>query len=209
MKRALAEKKESESVEIISKILADRGTPRLVQDLMRVLKEIQIKLASNGYQNIFILVDEFENSLPPVEEHQLHLNDDISQRKRNKYMGTPQSIPQLAGVGFIITLRKYDWNLWQNDIKERVNKIENKYMINMESLSLEDSKQFLTHRLNADEFRISSTKSDIEPSFSDDAIKLIWEKSNGNPRAMLRLANTAFRKSVRKEMKSIEINLVE
>ena len=83
MKRALAEKKESESVEIISKILADRGTPRLVQDLMRVLKEIQIKLASNGYQNIFILVDELENSLPPVEEHQLHLNDDISQRKRN------------------------------------------------------------------------------------------------------------------------------
>lgn len=82
-------------------------------------------------------------------------------------------------------------------------------MINMESLSLEDSKQFLTHRLNADEFRISSTKSDIEPSFSDDAIKLIWEKSNGNPRAMLRLANTAFRKSVRKEMKSIQINLVE
>jgi hypothetical protein len=79
----------------------------------------------------------------------------------------------------------------------------------MESLSLEDSKQFLMHRLQAEEFRISSNKYDIEPNFNNDAIELIWRKGKGNPRAMLRLANTAFRKSVRKEIKIIEGSLLE
>jgi hypothetical protein len=68
-------------------------------------------------ESIFILVDELENSLPPVQEHQEYLSDDINQRKRVKSMGTPQAISQLgsltklSGVGFIITLRRYDWNL--------------------------------------------------------------------------------------------------
>jgi len=33
-----------------------------------------------------------------------------------------------------------------------VNTVENKYIVNMEALSLEDSNQFRTQRLEADEF---------------------------------------------------------
>jgi hypothetical protein len=45
--------------------------------------------------------------------------------------------------------------------------------------------------------------------FSDEAIELMWKKGQGNPRAMLRFANTAFRKSVDKKMRLIDAILVE
>jgi hypothetical protein len=63
LKRILMERNELELVDTILKILIESGTPRLVQDLIKILKEIEIQLGSRGYRGIFILVDEFENSL--------------------------------------------------------------------------------------------------------------------------------------------------
>jgi len=216
LKKALVEKREFELMDEISKIPADRGTPRLVQDLMGVLKEIQTQLSSKGYQNSFIFVDELENSISySIQEDHLHINDDLVQRRRNRSRGTPQSISQLGsltrlpGIGFILTLRKNDWRLWEGDIKERVNKIENKYIINIEPLSFEDSKEFLTHRLNDEGFKTSNNCAFVHMGFSDDAIEQIWRKGQGNPRAMLKIANTAFRKSVDKKIRLINPDLVE
>lgn len=216
LKRLLKEKNETELIDVISKILTESGTPRLVQDLMKILKEIVLKLNSKGYQNLFILIDEFENSLPPVPEHRLPLDYDYNIRRMmaGRSMGTPQAISQLgsltrlSGVGFIMTFRKNDWNMRQKEIKDRVSKIENKHIISLEPLSLQDSECFLIHRLEANDFRTPTTTF-TESKFDNAAIELIWKKSNGNPRSILRLAGTAFRKSIRNSKSLIDISMIE
>jgi Cdc6-like AAA superfamily ATPase len=206
LKRILIERNELKLSKVISKVLTESGTPRLVEDFIKIFKQISRELDHKGYQSIFIFIDEFENSLPVVPEHQMHVAS----------LGVPRAISQLgsltklSGVGFILTFRKDDWNKWQEKIKERVNKIEKKYTIAIEPLSLEDSKRFILHRLDAEEFKLPTDHPMAQPEFTQDTIESIWKRVNGNPRAMLRLANTLFRKAIRNETKLIEpIELLE
>jgi energy-coupling factor transporter ATP-binding protein EcfA2 len=186
MQRILVEKSELGLADTIKKILDDSRTPRLVQDLVKILKEIEIQVGSKGYRSIFILVDEFENSLLGTPFP--FIPQTISQ------LGT---LTRLSGLGLILTIRKDDWNTWQEKIKERVQKIEKKYVIALERLSIEDSKRFILHRLEAEEFRLPNYPM-ATPKFVQDNIELITKSGNGNPRAMLRLANTLFRDSTTK-----------
>ena len=210
LNKVLKIKGEEELLIMVSHIIKDSGTPRLVQDLMKILREIEIQISTRGYKNIFILIDEFENSLQPLQDEEEHPQYERDRRK----MGTPQAILQLAsltrvsGIGFFVTFRRTYWRWYQAELKDRISKMENKYVINMESLTLPDSKSFLLYRLETNEFK-SNPASKKEPIFTDESIEYIWKQSEGNPRAMLRLAATAFRKAVRDNMTEIVSGLIE
>ena len=127
---------------------------------------------------------------------------------------TPESISQmgsltkLSGTGFIVTIRKEDYDLWQKDLAAGISKLEDRFTIRLEILSFDDAKSFLLHRLESEEFQISNATTE-KPVLLDRTIRLIWEKGEGNPRAMLRLASSAFRKAVLSELKTVEPVLME
>ncbi len=208
LKYVLQEKNETQLIEIISNILAEAGTPRLVQDLMKILKEIELKLVAEGYNGIFILIDEFENSLPTLHDQSEYLGYSARRTVTPQAISQLDSLTKLSGTGFIIAFRKEDWEVWKGGMKRQVGKIAKKYLVNMEPLTVEDSKIFLSHRLEADEFRSSAIPIE-KPKFADEAVKVICEKGRGNPRQMLRYASAAFRKAIKSDNNTILASLID
>lgn len=110
----------------VSRFLDEAGSPRLVQDLMKILKELELILSTKGYRNLFIMIDEFENTLPPAHEHHQH----VGYRRSFRRVGTPESISQMdslskvSGTGFIVTFREEDFEKWHEQLEKRLSKIE-------------------------------------------------------------------------------------
>src|SRR5215469_9660349 len=68
------------------------------------------------------------------------------------------TIPRMStankdGTGYIVTFRE-DFEKRHEQLEKRLSKTEKKYTISMNSLSYEDAKVFLEHRLQDEEFRI-------------------------------------------------------
>ena len=102
----------------ITEALNEGGTPRVISDLMRILRNIALRISAAGYGPLFILIDEFENSLPMSEQ---------DRRKPLPFLGrkriaTPQainqldSLTQLSGIGF---KKNISWQLQVNSRKSR------------------------------------------------------------------------------------------
>lgn len=208
LKKILFEKGEAELMEKISVVISNYGTPRLIQDLMKLLRELNLHLLENGYKSLYLFIDELENSFPP-NRGSITTNQ-IDMRKRSN---VPQSILQLAslsmtsGLGFIVTIRYEDWKDWEQEIYDRIRKVEPGYIIKLNPLSFEDTNKFLDHRLSQKEFRLTQDNSKNEFSFEGEVVKSIWVASNGNPRKMLRMAGILFRKAIQKEVFRITSNL--
>jgi sugar-specific transcriptional regulator TrmB/Cdc6-like AAA superfamily ATPase len=208
IKEILEEKQEVALLDQVSRFLDEAGSPRLVQDLMRILKELELIFSTKGYGNLFIMIDEFENTLPPAHKHHLHIGHRSSLR-----VGTPESISQLdslsklSGTGFIVTVREEEFEKWQEQLEKRLSKFEKKFIIYMKPLSYEDARAFLIHRLQDKEFRIYGDKHlwvAEPPALSSSDISSIWKKGSGNPRLMLRLASAVFRQLVYHNITKVE-----
>ena len=65
---------------------------------MKILKEIVSLLVRKNYQHLFILMDEFENSLRPIEVHEHRPHE--SERIRRQ-IGSPPAISQLASLSML------------------------------------------------------------------------------------------------------------
>lgn len=209
IKEILIDKKENNLATTISKILEEEGSPRFIQDLRKILKEIYLNLLNNGYKHFFIFIDDFENSLPPLLDYTLHESERIK-----RYIGTPKAILQLASITmlpniiFIVTLRKEYLDIWIKEMREHISKIESKYLINIKTLSYEDSKKFLHFRLTTTAFKqVNENLSQF--TFNDDVTRSIFENSNGNPKKMLRQAATIFRKAVLMKKINISSDLIK
>jgi hypothetical protein len=198
--------------EQVTKILEEAGSPRFVQDLMRTLSQIESLILKKGYNGIFIFIDEFENTLPPIHEHHEHSDYSFSRRLR---MVTPESIWQmdsltkLSGIGFIVTLRDEDYESRKDEIHKNITKMDKDLIVNIEELSVEDAKSFLESRLEGNEFCTSSTTNIAKPSISDETYKALWSEAKGNPRALLRITSNIFRKAIHTGRKVIEPGMIK
>jgi nucleoside-triphosphatase THEP1 len=186
---------EQESLNIISKISKNEGTPVRIQDLMKILGSIEQLLKSNGFDASFIIIDEFEKSLPRVHEHKSHHESLSTQIHKVIPSAISQlySLLRLSGIGFIVSLRKEDWQVWQNVIESRFG---NQNIISLEPLSLENSKTFLRYRLEGEEYKLKTSHPQIL-ALNDDSIEAIWKNARRNPRQMLQLASVALKKAVK------------
>ncbi|HKG88650.1 MAG TPA: AAA family ATPase, partial [Nitrososphaeraceae archaeon] len=202
LKNKFHQQYEQESLNMISKISNNEGTPIRIQDLMKILKSIEQLLKSNGFDAFFIIIDEFENSLPRVHEHKSYHEG----LRTLVHTLTPSAVSQLysllrlSGIGFIVSLRKEDWEVWQNVIESGSG---NQNLINLEPLSLEDSKTFLRNRLEGEEYR-AKTSNPLILELNDNSIETIWKNAEGNPRQMLQLASIALKKTVKTRSDIIE-----
>ena len=103
------------------KTLEMAGTPKNINDFINLLRLLNSNLAESGFQGIFLLIDDFENTLPT----------EISDL-------TPRSILQLTdmakleNMGIVVAMRAKSWDLWNKEIRNRIPKIGRISVIKLE-----------------------------------------------------------------------------
>jgi hypothetical protein len=132
-KEAAKEKMDERLNLVITEALSEAGTPRVISDLMGILRNVSLRISAAGHGPLFILIDEFENSLP-TSEHDRKRALRIIGRRRS---ATPQainqldSLTQLSGIGFVVVMRKEYWEDWKKSVENRVNKFEKSLTIEL------------------------------------------------------------------------------
>jgi hypothetical protein len=203
------EKREDRLSAAITEALTEAGTPRVISDLMRILRSIVLRISNSGHGPLFILIDEFENALPTIVYERRQ-----AVRFEQDRIGTPQaitqldSLTQLNGIGFVVVLRKEIWEQWKGSVESKVNKFEKSLTIELADLTLKDATDLISHRLESPQFRKQTAETE-PPRFEEDLIKVIWERAQGNPRNILRLANRVFRRAVTKGATVGSLELLE
>jgi hypothetical protein len=119
------------------------------------------------------------------------------------------SLTQLSGLGFIVVFRRDPmWERWKAAVEKRVSKFDKLHTIELTELSLDDTRNLLQHRLTSPQFRKLTPEQD-PPTFTDSTVKLIWGKTQGNPRGILRESTRLFRRAVAKNAKEVTPDLLE
>lgn len=203
----IKDKNDVELERLVSTIIIESGTPRIIADMMEILRKIAIQISINNYNKMFILIDEFENTFTNVYSRRHDFEDGINRR-------TPSSIIQLdlltklSSIGFILNIRNEDWINWQDNIRNRLSKLKNECIVILDRFSLPDTSIFVNHRLNSKLFR----KKDSEynpPVMSEEVIQYIFKQSEGVPRDILITAEKIFRDAVTNRLQNITLDSVE
>ncbi len=93
----------------------------------------------------------------------------------------------IAGVNFIIEMTPEKLVDWLTDHIKK-----NSVIIKVPKLTLEEAKKLLITRLN----KVREPSPSLEP-FSEEEVKMLWEKSKGNPKLFLMLAGAIYEAKVK------------
>ncbi len=177
----------------IIKTLEIAGTPKNINDLISLLRLLNSSIMELGFQGMFLMIDDFENTLPS-EAAQL----------------TPRSILQLTdlsrleNMGIVVAMREKSWDMWNKEIRNRIPRVGRISMIKLGKLGPSETCELLKYRVDEKDIE---TK--IDPPQFDLAVSTkICEKGQGVPRQIISIAREVFRIAVL-EHKKITPALVE
>lgn len=168
--------------EEVIRILETSGVPKSITDFLRILRTINSHLITAGCKGVFLMIDDFENTLPSTET-----------------AITPRSILQLSdlarleNIGFIIAIREKYWKNWIEDIRTRIPRIRRTDIIRLKKFTPKETSELINFRLS--EYKdLKETKK--PPVFNLDVTSRICRAAKGVPRAIITIAREVFRLAV-------------
>jgi DNA-binding MarR family transcriptional regulator len=165
----------------VTHILEASGVPKSATDFLRVLREINTTLITLGYKGVFLMIDDFENTLP-TEETSI----------------TPRSVLQLGdlakleNIGFTVAVREEYWKIWHTEIKRRLTKVTKTDIVALTTFTDKETLELIEQRLS--EYKEPEAKK--LPTFSLSVVTQICKAANGVPRNIVAIAREVFRLSV-------------
>jgi chromosomal replication initiation ATPase DnaA len=177
----------------ILKILEISGTPKNITDLISLLRSLNSNIMDSGYQCMFLMIDDFENTLP-TEFTAI----------------TPRSILQLTelirleNMGIVLAMRERSWETWNKEIRRRIPKVGRYGLIKLKKFGPDETRELLRYRVEEkDEQSIKEP-----PQFDQTVSMKICESGQGVPRQIITIAREVFRIAIL-ESKKITLELVD
>jgi Cdc6-like AAA superfamily ATPase len=173
--------------EEVLRILESSGVPKGITDFLGILRTINSYLIEKGCKGVFLLIDDFENTLPSIETKT-----------------TPRSILQLGdlvkleNMGFIIAIREKSWKEWSGQIGKRVKAVGKINVVGLEKFTARSTLQLINYRLS--EYRDLEAKK-AALTFSLEIARQICKIAQGIPRVIIQIAREVFRIAVSENRK--------
>jgi DNA-binding MarR family transcriptional regulator len=177
----------------IIKTLEIAGTPKNINDLISLLRSLNSSIMESGFQGMFLLIDDFENTLPA---------DSGTLSPRSILQLT--ELAKLENIGIIVAMREKSWEIWNKEIRNRLPRVGRISVIKLGKLGSKETCDLLEYRVSE-----KDTETRKEPPHFDLCVsEKICEKGNGVPRQIISIAREVFRIAIL-ENKKITTDLVE